>query len=498
MTKVRVRGQIAIGLMVLSAFMLILVGYLVKLGQMAEVRVETSNASDAGALAAASWIVSGQNEAALMTEKMIEAIEMVQAIYLQEFCPGEEPRQYANALWNSLWNNYDPELPIDAVCEQQRILGQPGTYEFAACGPTDYFRLLANGVMEASWNMGRREFLTASVNNMLMRFSGGDSVQSLDAAAMANELREVQILLQTRTWDGSMPPRIDSLHWHNGRIDPDTGFPLEGYIYHRPVYSLENYPNRPPKLQMQNLRLSYLQYQAGWDPDDDVDDDLKDAIGCNNLGFGIRNSGPLGSNPGPLAQLDIDNLPEFPLEVVQDPDLPRVGRKRWESEVNMREIIPGLCPPCEGTVEECAGWCVDNIDVGTCEQTVCGELQIRFTDLAPVLPLRIVRMDSDDDPKPFMGTLEEPPLYEGDIRVRVSHEAYKAKTGERRACGDFIDNPDFPCEGFIPVLKDIADMPAVESSAVGHYESAGRHDDDPECPFCPLRPNAEAYLIDVE
>src|SRR3989338_2538620 len=97
------RGQIAVGFLVIAAFTLLLVRMTINLGQMAQVRTETSNAADAGALAAASWIASGENEAALVASRMLDLLAMVQAIYIVPFCPGEGARHYADQLWASLY-----------------------------------------------------------------------------------------------------------------------------------------------------------------------------------------------------------------------------------------------------------------------------------------------------------------------------------------------------------------------------------------------------------
>src|SRR3989338_6952181 len=97
------RGQIAVGFLVIAAFTLLLVRMTINLGQMAQVRTETSNAADAGALAAASWLASGQNEAALVAGRMLDLVGMVQAIYIVPFCPGQEARDYADNLCASLY-----------------------------------------------------------------------------------------------------------------------------------------------------------------------------------------------------------------------------------------------------------------------------------------------------------------------------------------------------------------------------------------------------------
>src|SRR3989338_7009872 len=96
-------GQIAIGFVIVMVAGLVFVMAILNLGQMAQVRVETSNAADAGALAGASWIASGENEAALISGRMLDLLAMVQAIYIVPFCPGAEARDYANQLWASLY-----------------------------------------------------------------------------------------------------------------------------------------------------------------------------------------------------------------------------------------------------------------------------------------------------------------------------------------------------------------------------------------------------------
>jgi hypothetical protein len=146
-------GQIAAGFIVLMAFSLVLLLNVLQVGQVSVTRVTASNAVDGGALAGASWMASGQNEAAWVARKMWDSALMIEALYLVPFAPGPARQAYAEELWTSLLLH-----PAGGSCSQ-------GAY--SGCGPNGYFREVTNGVMEASWNIGRREMFTAVVNNLM-------------------------------------------------------------------------------------------------------------------------------------------------------------------------------------------------------------------------------------------------------------------------------------------------------------------------------------------
>jgi len=62
------RGQIAVSLIVVVALTLLLSSFLMNLGEVARLKTATANAADAGALAAASWVASGENGVAVLAK----------------------------------------------------------------------------------------------------------------------------------------------------------------------------------------------------------------------------------------------------------------------------------------------------------------------------------------------------------------------------------------------------------------------------------------------
>src|SRR3989338_2579498 len=80
-------GQIAVAFFVVIALILLLAAMTMNLGEVARLRTTTANAADAGSLAGASWVASGENEAAIIAEAMWINDLLVQAIFLIPFCP---------------------------------------------------------------------------------------------------------------------------------------------------------------------------------------------------------------------------------------------------------------------------------------------------------------------------------------------------------------------------------------------------------------------------
>ncbi len=298
-------GQIALGFLVLMAFMLVLVSMTVNLGQMAQVRVETSNAADAGALAAASWIASGENEAAMVSRKMLDAIGMVQAIYLVPFCSGLAARTYANNLWKS--------LEID-----------PGGGQ----GPNAYFTDVANGAMFAAWNLAHREALTAMLNNMMMRFNTGPTQPGVMFGSLPEDIRSAQRI----NYSPSAGYGEGGLWWNNGL---DTDDPQ--HLTHKSDYQLQASRLHAPSMQTANLRARYYQYR---------DREEMGFFDCDFTGHGIT------TTSGPVARLSRATLSDNPLAV------DATGHKGWD--INLYPIMPGINhtnPAMRITVGECRHTC---------------------------------------------------------------------------------------------------------------------------------------------
>lgn len=229
------RGQIAIGFLAVMGIALVLVMMTVNVGQMAKVRVEVSNAADAGAMAGASWIASGMNEAGLVVAKIDDAILMVQAIYLVPFCPGLEQSRYARTLWQSLVEH--PYLP-------DPMLAGPG---YRRRGPVPYFHEVANDAMWAAWYVGGREWYTAAVNNLMINGAVGlgtvDGMLYTNYADLAPRIANNQRGLIHSGVGGPPAP----LTWNNSLEVED-----EMNLTHTAPMTIE-YPEAPPQMVLDPL-----------------------------------------------------------------------------------------------------------------------------------------------------------------------------------------------------------------------------------------------------
>ncbi len=76
------RGQIAVAFIALIALILVLTPITMNLGEVARIKTATANAADAGALAGASWVASGENELAWISMGMWTAYLFVRVFYI--------------------------------------------------------------------------------------------------------------------------------------------------------------------------------------------------------------------------------------------------------------------------------------------------------------------------------------------------------------------------------------------------------------------------------
>ena len=301
MRRTRAEGQAAVGFLVVMGFMLILVGMVINLGQMAQVRVETSNIADGGALAGASWMASGQNEAAWIARKMWDGIALIQAIYLVPFCP--DSSDYAIALWNNL------------------------------AGVNGWFTDTANNVMAASWRVGARETLTASYDNAIIRFStmiDPANVNTFWSSAPAQIEFEQRLIENNPIPAGPGNPSVWALKWTNGLVAGDPGF-----MQHKMSLWI-NYPPGPTTLNTAGMDAVYYQWGhtvassepgAHW--------------ACDLPGWGII-SGPLDRPKIPVALMPADQ---------RSGKVNALGVKQWDFDLgtdaqfpSMNDMSVGACP----------------------------------------------------------------------------------------------------------------------------------------------------------
>lgn len=94
------RGQIAVSFIVIVALILLLSSFLMNLGEVGRLKTAASNAADAGALAAASWVVSGENALAAIAKAQWIIYLIVQVLFFFPWCT--EMLGTAGALFLSL------------------------------------------------------------------------------------------------------------------------------------------------------------------------------------------------------------------------------------------------------------------------------------------------------------------------------------------------------------------------------------------------------------
>ena len=80
------RGQVAVMFIVLIGLILVLAASTMNLGEAAKLKTSTANAADGGALAAASWVASGENEASVISEALWINYIVLTVIFLLPFC----------------------------------------------------------------------------------------------------------------------------------------------------------------------------------------------------------------------------------------------------------------------------------------------------------------------------------------------------------------------------------------------------------------------------
>lgn len=417
-------GQIALGFVIVMVAGLVFVMAILNLGQMAQVRVETSNAADAGALAGASWIASGENEAALIAGRMLDSVAMVQAIYLVPFCPGAGQRFYAEMLWMSL--DVDPVNPVPAG-------------RTVRPGPVGYFKEVAEDALYAAWYVGAREMLSASLNNMMMKFNTGptgacgrypdgslhcEPVGVSQFGSLTDNIKEEQ-LEQLVSHSGGANLVLATLDWNNAMpaSDPEN-------LTHHPKYALR-YTDEPPTLNIPNWPYgTYYQYYDAADRTMPIFP--APLFDCEFEGWGIRKS--IADSNVPLAEIpdDLADFSQNPLEMVRRGG---VWQKRWD------EALPGMVPS------------ITQLNPGTCQtpagapQRVCGMRLITPTPR----PLVAVGFNNGNP----------------QVRVTVSHEVQTA-TGTQGFLGSYSPVPDL-----------VQRFDAVASQATAEVSPASTFPSDP-------------------
>lgn len=283
----RPSGQIAIGFIVLMGLVLVFTGMTISLGQMAQVRAAVSNAADAGALAGASWMASGENEAVGIALKMHDSKALVQAMFLVPFCPGSG--LLARALVDQLhFNNMFR------------------------------FRPWADAVMTGAWNIGRREMVTASTNNMLIRFNCTVGGLVGWGGSAEDIIRDMQREAERSSSFAGM-----AFGWTNCQPAGDPRL-----LLHSMQMRVDGYPLTRPTLDMMAVKVPYLEYE---------NDETGLNWPCNFAADGILTM-PVGST-----------VPDI-TSGVGAVDL--LGRKAWD--IDTHTLYPAVT---DAVIADCGGVC---------------------------------------------------------------------------------------------------------------------------------------------
>ncbi len=423
-------GQVAIGFIVLMGFILALVSMVINLGQTASVRVETSNASDAGALAAASWIASGQNEASWIARKIADGNQMVNNIFLVPLSYDSMSAAYGDQLWNALLTN--PSSP-GGKCSYQ------GAWGYDGCGPSGYFREIANGAMEAAHHLAARDFLTASLDNMMMRYNTGPDALGNDFGSLPGSILSAQ---QDQDASGSIT-NIDLggvLQWNNGQ-------PLDSkwHLTHQPHYLIQG-PSSAPTMPMRapdpaTEPASYYYYGKA---------DTSGHFPCNFPATAILNT------TGPFPISPTSTVGSLPFDVNSQ------GNKQYD--VDLRAGSPPIMPALNDSTMQ-----VSSVPGG-----VCG---LNKVDLSGNMdPVTNVVLSSTIVPQP----IQLLPGNKNTLQVTVSHE---------------VVQPDGSGVSSDGIVTWITKFPAVASSATAQFTSPTPADPaDPSALTTPwVEPSRDAH-----
>ena len=283
----RIRAAIATLFLALIAFCTFLVWVLVNIGQVAAVRTEVSNAADAGALAGASWMTSGQTECLWITRKMWDSIAMAQALFLIPFCP--DAAGYGTGI--------------------RTLLGGTG-------GLLSYFGQTCDGVMKEAWKLGCQGMFTASFNNMIVRNMAPGAVSV--TAGPGPGLDDLQLALYT---DPQSFPYGDPATGQGGLVvewlSPNSSHSFGSSASRHVSHYVMTYPGAPPTLTTTTLDVPIYTWLA--------QTPFYDHFNCG-YGWGITSGGSTSGVPAVL-------WTENPLEVV-----PGTGIKRYDFALT--DIIP--------------------------------------------------------------------------------------------------------------------------------------------------------------
>ena len=208
----RANGQVAVIFVALIALIIALAAFTMNLGEVARLKTSTANAADAGALAAASWIASGENEVAKIAQGMWINVYLVQAVFLLPFCM--------------------------QVCIWAIIL--MGVLAFVN---GVILRQIANDVLDSTWDLAHADAFFVGVQNLLIDDESGGVSKRLEQ--MGAEFQANQQLPPPSTCPPGTLPGSQCLEWQ--RPNPSGGSPRKPWVA---IHT--NFSNSKPDLTMGN------------------------------------------------------------------------------------------------------------------------------------------------------------------------------------------------------------------------------------------------------
>ncbi|PIQ84260.1 MAG: hypothetical protein COV75_03095 [Candidatus Omnitrophica bacterium CG11_big_fil_rev_8_21_14_0_20_63_9] len=144
------QGQMAVVFVILMALLLLLTPMTMNLGEITKIKTATANAADAGALAGASWVASGENEIAFIAMGMWNSIFLVQAIAILPFC-----------TWACL---FIPILFLILIYVNYQTL----------------YKEAAIHIMEAAWESAQGSAFFTTIQNLPIDDTSGDVNEQLE------------------------------------------------------------------------------------------------------------------------------------------------------------------------------------------------------------------------------------------------------------------------------------------------------------------------------
>ena len=165
------RGQMAVIFIVFLTIIVVLAASTMNLGEIARLKTATAIAADAGALAGASMIASGLNEATLIAEGMWRVMQFFQLFFYVPFC------------WSAI-RQYVPDA-LYALC-------------YLICS---WLRGVADQAMKGAWKLGKGTALVIAINNL----SIDDRTNNAQQRATAFENNIDQLNKDTSTGAAPIP-----------------------------------------------------------------------------------------------------------------------------------------------------------------------------------------------------------------------------------------------------------------------------------------------------